>query len=201
MLSYVALSLALFGALWWMPVRIAGRIDLNRTPTARLDCTIWRVRLRYDAVVERQEGSLALHIRRRGSKRKPEEPPELVASIQEVLAVVRFFRSHPRSLAHLQRVLRLQALGIFLRVGTGDAAYTAQLHGLCCTALLLIAQAVHRRKRIWPRVRALGDYRESVFLCSVDCIIAFHVGNIIGTGLLVALEGIASRMRAPKSGA
>jgi len=193
-LSYIALAFALFGALWWMPVRIDGRADINRIPTLHLDCAIWKLPLAYDAVVERREGSLALSIRRRGSKREPDQGVEaFVTTVKEIRAAVLFLRDHPRSLRCIRRSLRLQGLEVSVRAGMGDAAQTALLHGLCCVALRLLAQRMFAASQIRAGIRVQGDCREAAFLCSVRCIITFHVGNIIGAAMRIAMESIAHR--------
>jgi len=193
-LPYAALALALFGALWWMPVRADGRADINRVPTLHLRCTVWKLRLAYDAVVERREGSLALRIRRRGAKPKPEKEAEaFVTTVKEVRAAVLFLRGHPRTAKSLRRCLRLRGLSVSMRVGAGDAAQTALLYGACCTALQLLARRVFAATQIRPAISVRGD-RDAAFLCSVRCIIQFHVGNIIGAALWLALEGIAGKV-------
>lgn len=194
MWPYVAMAMALLGAVWWMPVRVTGRADINRVPTLHLDCRIWKLRLAYDAVVERKEGSLTLAIRRRGSVTKPgQASPTFVTTVKEIRSIIHFFRNHPRTLASLRRGLRWQKLGVSVRVGAGDAAHTALLHGLCSAWLQVLARLMHSRLRFRPTVRALSDYRTAVFLCSVDCIIAFHLGDIIRTAFMIALESIARR--------
>ena len=190
-MPYAALALALFSALWWMPIRADGRADINRLPTLHLRCSIWKFRLAYDAVVERREGSLALSIRRRGAKHKP--PREaFVTTAREVRAAVLFLRRHRRAAGSLRRSLRLRGLSVSLRVGAGDAAQTALLYGACCTALQLWARRVFVATKIRPAL-SVRDDRDAVFLCSVRCIIELHVGNIMGAALWLALEAIAGK--------
>ena len=194
MFPYVALGLALFGALWWMPVRVDGRADVNREPTLHIHCMIWKFRLAYDAVVERREGSLALSIRRRGGKHAPEPGAEaFVTTVRELRGAVLFLRGYPRAVRGLWRALRLRGLSVDMRVGVGDAAQTALLYGVCCAALEVLRRRVHTAARVRPAMRVRGD-RSAAFLCSVRCIIDLHVGNIIGAALWLALEGIAGKV-------
>lgn len=199
-LTYTALAFALFGALWWMPVRADGRVDMNRVPTLHLDCMIWKFRLAYDAVVERREGSLALSIRKRGNKQKPDQSPEtLVTTLKEIRSFLLFFRDHPRCTSSLRRCLNLRGMSVSLRVGTGDAAQTALLYGVCCAAVRCLAQWVFDVSRVRAVVSVRGD-QQAAFLGSVRCIIEFHVGNIIGAAVWFALEGIAGKVGSVWSG-
>jgi len=199
-LPYVALGLALFGALWWMPVRADGRADINRVPTLHLRCTVWKLRLAYDAVVERREGSLALSIRKRGAKPKAEkEMKAFVTTVKEMRAAALFLRDHPRTARSLRRCLRLQGISVSMRVGTGDAAQTALLYGLCCAALQFLARRVFIASRVRPTV-SVRDDRNPAFLCSVRCIIEFHVGNIMGAVIWLVLESVAGKVGSVWSG-
>ncbi|MCL2811953.1 MAG: DUF2953 domain-containing protein [Clostridia bacterium] len=197
MLPYAALALALFGVLWWMPVRADGRFDFNRVPTLHLNCFIWKFRLAYDAVVERREGGLALSIRKRGSKSKPDEGFE--ATVKEIRDAVFFLRDHPRCAKSLRRCLRLRGMSVSMRVGAGDAALTAMLYGVCCAALQFLARRIFVASRVRPTVNVRDD-RDAAFLCSVRCIIEFHVGNIMGAAIWLALESVAGKVGSVWSG-
>ena len=191
MLPYAALVLALFGVLWWIPVRADGRADFNRVPTLHLNCFIWKFRLAYDAVVERREGGLALSIRKRGSKSKPDEGFE--TTVKEIRDAVFFLRDHPRCAKSLRRCLRLRRLSVSMRVGVGDAAQTALLYGVCCTALQFVARRIFAASGIRPKISVRQDL-DAAFLCSVRCIIEFHAGNIMGAAIWLALESVAGKV-------
>ena len=190
-MPYVALALALFGALWWMPVRADGRADINRVPTLHLNCFLWKFRLAYDAVVERRSGGLALSIRKRGSKSEPDQGFD--ATVNDIRTAFFFLRDHPRCVKSLRHCLGLRGLHISMRVGVGDAAQTALVYGACCTALQFVARRVFVASGVRPTVSVRQD-RDAAFLCSVRCIIEFHVGNIMGAAIWLALESVAGKV-------
>lgn len=184
------LALALLYAVCMATVRLSLRLDINRTPTLHITAMIWRLRLVYDAALERKAEGYTLSIRRHAQRSKPKPPAE--STLQDAKKASAFVRSRPRTRAYLRTHVHLHSLRWAVRIGTQDAEWTALLCGLFSFFSQLLSSRL--RGEVQTKFSVCADYRRAAFLCSADCIITFRIGHIIGVGLLAVLEGCKTRV-------
>ncbi len=182
---------------WWIlllcaatlcmaPVQLTMQLDANKKPTLHAILRSGPLVLQYDAVIEREQGTLVLSLHRQGAKDKAGESvkdwPERIRKLRAGLI------QRPTMWRWLKRTLHPRQFLLHARFGAGDAAHTAAGYG----ALAAAAQMVY----VWaanvfpetPIVRVHADFSQAVFLGSLRCIFRSRIGHIIAVALLALTE-------------
>ena len=167
-------------ALLVTPVLIDLRMDIEKEIRIRARVQLWRLALRFDASVRRDKNGATLVIHE-----SPVRPGANGMRMRLSPLVRMLFRSI-RSRHYLRSRIRVCALTLDVRLGAGDAAYTAQLYGALHAVCTLLSRFLSRRCGILPHIDLRCEWRNAAFDMHAQGIITLLPGDIMAALVLAA---------------
>lgn len=170
----------LFYALLITPVMIDVRADAGDELSVLLRVRLWRFVFRVSARICRGRDGFYLAIREgadlpetQGTRMKP---------------AVRMLFEHARARRYLLSRVRIHALNCSMRIGTGDAAYTAWLAGALTALFFPLSRRIHSVHGTRPHFDVRCDWGKAVFILNLRGIITLLPGDIMAALVLAAAQ-------------
>ena len=176
-------------ALLITPVVIYARLDAGEEITMQARVRFWRFAFGFDAVVrEGREGRYVAFREKRGER----ESGEIDVGIRPA---ARLFLKNARARRYLLSHVQLRELTVRLRVGTGDAAYTAWLCGALMALLFPLSRRMERTQGVRPTLDVRCEWNREVFVGSAQGIIVVLPGDIMAALLLAGARKLRNEAR------
>ena len=169
-------------ALMITPMVIEVRADAGEDISAHARIRVWRLAFQFDAVVRRGKDGPYVSVR--------EKQGTHAAGTVDIRAgtLIRAFLRSRRLRRFLLARVRLHQLTLAVRLGAGDAAYTAWLCGAIMALTFPLTQWVRRRQGIEPRFDVRCAWDSETLVGSVQGIIALLPGDIMAALVLAAAQ-------------
>lgn len=176
-------------ALMITPMVIEVRADAGEEMSAHARIRVWRFAFQFDAAVRRGPDGPYVSVRE-----KQESHDEGEIDIRAGTAL-RILWRHPRIRRFILSRVRLHALNVSVRLGTGDAAYTAWLCGALLALTFPLARWIRKKQGIEPHFDVRCEWGSETLVGSIQGIIALLPGDIMAALVLAAARKLRKEAR------
>lgn len=168
----------LFYSLLITPIMIDVRADTGEELSVLLRVRLWRFVFRIRAVIRRGSDGFYWAVR--------EGPDMPDTQGTRVKPAVRMLFENARARRYLLSRIRIHTLNCCMRIGTGDAAYTAWLAGALTALLFPLSRRIHHAHGTHPHFDVRCDWGTPVFILNLQGIITLLPGDIMAALVLAA---------------
>lgn len=170
----------LFYALLITPVMVDIRADAGDELSVLLRVRLWRFVFRMCARIRRGHDGIYL------SLREGTDMPETQGT--RIKPVARMLFDNARARRYLLSRVRIHTLNCAVRIGTGDAAYTAWLAGALAALFFPFSCRIRHAHGMRPHFNVRCDWEKSVFVLNLRGIITLLPGDIMAALVLAAAQ-------------
>lgn len=176
-------------ALMITPMVIELRADMGEELRAHARIRVWRLAFRFDVVLRRGTDGpyFAVHENHGG---RDESTMDV-----RLRAIVRLILQNPRARRFMLSRVRLHELTACVRIGTGDAAYTAWLGGALTALAFPLGRWIDKKYGVRPHIDVRCDWEHTVLIANVQGIIALLPGDIMAALVLAAARKLRKEAR------
>lgn len=177
-------------ALMVTPMVIELRTDLGEELRAHARIRVWRLAFRFDARLRRGEDGLYVSVHEESRSGKDENTMDV-----RLRAMMRLILQNSRARRFMLSRVRLHELTACVRIGTGDAAYTAWLGGALTALAFPLGRWMNQKYGVRPHMDLRCDWEHAVLIANVQGIIALLPGDIMAALVLAAARKLRKEAR------
>lgn len=179
-------------ALLITPMVVELRADAGGTLRMQLRIRVWRMAFRLDAHVRRGTDGTYIVVREM-RRRKPSKTSD--EKNVRMRSVARLMLSHPDARRFLLSRVRIHSLRADVRLGVGDAAYTAWAGGALMAALFPFGRWMERRHGVRPHIDVRCDWQNAACIVQATGIIVLLPGDIMAALAIAAAQKLRKEAR------